>query len=153
VLVLPDRLEEFEFRAHAQDLLSIDRVVALEPSRRGRRRPVPQMLAVRQARRLRFPGKPRVVVLFQPRQYHLARALTARHEAELWYVAGSLDPQGAEQELGILHELAREVAAGIITPSAGGDVRSENQPLRDRLVELGIISSRPFIPGARIRTP
>jgi hypothetical protein len=155
VLVLPGKLEEFEFHGHAQDLLSIDRVVALEPPRRGRRKPASQILAVRQARRLRFPGRPRVVVLFQPQQYHLARALAARHEAELWYVqdAGP-EPLGPddEEELKILDGLAREVAAGVITPSASGDPRSENQPLRARLVELEIISSRPFIPGARIHT-
>ena len=40
-----------------------------------------------QARRLRFPGEPRVFVLYRPRQYPLARALLGVHEpAELWYV-------------------------------------------------------------------
>jgi hypothetical protein len=153
-LLLPGKLEEFELAAHAQDLLDIDRVVALEPSRRQPRKMASEILAIRQARRLRFPGKPRVVVLFHPRQYHLARALAAKHDAELWYVAGAaLDPRSSEeeQELKLLDDRAREVAAGVITPGATENVRSDNEPLRARLVELEIISHRPFIPGARIR--
>ena len=56
-----------------------------------------------------------------------------------------------ERELELLDERAREVAEGVIAAQPDHDPRSDNQPLRDRLVELEIISSRPFIPGARIR--
>jgi hypothetical protein len=131
-------------------------VLALEPSRwRSRRALTSEILAIRQARRLRFPGTPRVVVLYHVRQFHLARGLSAQHDAELWYVTGaSLDPVSREEEdeLRLLDERAREVAAGIIAPGTGENVREDNQPLRAHLVELGIISSRPFVPGARIRT-
>lgn len=154
MLVLPCKLEEFEFSAHARDLLNIDRVLALEPSRRTAGKTVSEIRAIRQARRLRFPGKPRVVVLFHVRQFHLARALAARHGAEFWYVTGAaLEPRssGEEEKLRLLDERAREVAAGVIEPGQTGDVRSDNQPLRSRLVELEIISHRPFVPGARIR--
>ena len=156
VLLLPCRLEEFARGAHARDLLDIPRVVAVEPSRlRGPRLMATDMAAVRQARRLRLPGKPRVIVLYHPRQFHLARALSAHHEAELWYVSGvdlqALSTQEA-QELKLLDERAREVAAGVLSLGAiAADVRADNRPLRARLVELGVINSRPFIPGARVR--
>ena len=43
-------------------------------------------LAATQARRLRLPGVPRVIVIFHPLQYPLARGLIAQHpDAELWY--------------------------------------------------------------------
>jgi hypothetical protein len=154
VLVLPGRLEEIEFAAQARDLLDIDRVVALEPSRRQARSGLTaELVAIRQARRLRFPGRPRVVVLYHPRQFHLARGLSAQHDAELWYVTGAaLDALSSSEEeaLRLLDERAREVASGLIAPGAGETAREDNQPLRARLVELEVISSRPFIPGARI---
>lgn len=131
-------------------------MVALEPPpRRTRRAITSELLAIRQARRLRFPGAPRVIVLFHPRQFHLARGLSAQHEAELWYVVGAaLDPLNdqEQEELKLLDERAREVAAGIVRAESPGDVRADNQSLRARLVELQIISSRPFVPGARIQT-
>lgn len=156
LLVLPSKLEEFDLAAHARDLLDIDRVVALEPSRwRTSSKITSEIRAIRQARRLRFPGKPRVVVLYHPRQFNLARGLSARHEAELWYTTGaSLEPASSQEEekLRVLDERAREVSAGIIAAGAAESPRTDNQPLRARLVELEIISTRPFIPGARIRT-
>lgn len=155
LLVLPSKLEEFELAAHARDLLDVDRVVALEPSRwTARQKLTTEILAIRQARRLRFPGRPRVVVLFHPRQMYLARVLSAKYEAELWYVTGAAFDAHSDREddeLRLLDERAREVAAGIISPGTSTDVRTDNQDLRRRLVELEIISSRPFIPGARIR--
>jgi len=43
-------------------------------------------LAATQARRMRLPGVPRVIVIFHPLQYPLARGLIAVHpDAELWY--------------------------------------------------------------------
>jgi hypothetical protein len=43
-------------------------------------------LAVGQARRLKLPGKPKVIVIFHPFQYPLARALLDRYPgSELWY--------------------------------------------------------------------
>jgi hypothetical protein len=155
LLVLPGKLEDFELAAHARDLLDIDRVVALEPSRWHSRRSLPsEILAIRQARRLRFPGTPRVIVMFHPRQLLLARALSAQHDAELWYLAGARlggDSPDEQRDLKLLDERAREVAAGIVVAGSEGDARADNQALRSRMVELDIISPRPFIPGARIR--
>jgi hypothetical protein len=150
ILLLPCRLEDFELAAHARDLLEIPRAVAVEPRRGRRPRRVGDVAAVRQARRLRFPGAPRVIVLYHPAQYPLARALCGRHQGtELWYVRqapGALE----DDELRALDELASERAVQQLTATAGGDPRDQNQPLRRRLVELDVISSRPFVPGARV---
>lgn len=147
-MLLPRQLEEFERRDHAQDLLSIPRVVAVEPPRRRAPRILRGTLPTRQAKRLRFPGRPRVVVLYHPVQYPLARALIARHEgAELWYIGGDAgelpdEPGYAREELIELDQLARSRARQTIRP--------DDDALRYRLRELEIISHRPFVPGARI---
>jgi hypothetical protein len=156
VLLLPSKLEEYALATHARDLLDIPRVVALEPPRfRGQRVATSDLIVIRQARRLRFPGKPRVLILFHPRQYRLARGLAARHDAEIWYVTGGpwepLAAPGEEADLRIFDQRAREVAAGIVVATQSQSPRVDNQTLRSRLVELEIISSKPFIPGARIR--
>jgi glycosyltransferase involved in cell wall biosynthesis len=92
VLLLPRTLEQFILRDQAQDLLSAPGVVAIEPARISYgaylRLPasVTDGLAATQARRLRLPGEPRVIVIFHPLQYPLARGLIAQHpDAELWY--------------------------------------------------------------------
>ena len=150
VLLLPGRLEDFELAAHARDLLSIPRVVALEPPRSRGPGSLREAVSALQARRLRFPGEPRVLVLYRPRQYPLARALLGVHEhAELWYVPP--DPavfRTASDRSD--DELARSRAAWVLTASPDGDPRAENEPLRSRLTELGVISQHPFVPGVRI---
>jgi glycosyltransferase involved in cell wall biosynthesis len=92
VLLLPRELERFILRDQAEDLLHAPGVVAVEPARMSYgaylRLPVSVAdgLAATQARRLRLPGLPRVIVIFHPLQYPLARGLIARHpDAELWY--------------------------------------------------------------------
>lgn len=92
VLLLPRELERFILRDQAEDLLRAPGVVAVEPARMSYgaylRLPVSVAdgLAATQARRLRLPGTPRVIVIFHPLQYPLARGLIARHpDAELWY--------------------------------------------------------------------
>ena len=147
ILLLPCALEEFELADHARDLISIPRVVAVEPSRRRVPRPLRNSLPARHARRLRFPGDPRVLVLYHAIQYPLARALLARYaDSELWYVRpdGELpdEPGYSRDELIELDQLARDRARQTIGP--GDDA------LRNRLRELEIISARPFVPGARI---
>jgi hypothetical protein len=149
ILLLPCDLEDFELADHARDLLAIPRVVAIEPSRRRTPRWLRDMLPARQARRLRFPGEPRVLVLYHPSQYPLARALVARYaECELWYIGLDreqlLDRPGYDPgELADLDQLARGRARQMISP--GDDA------LRYRLRELEIISPRPFVPGGRIQ--
>jgi hypothetical protein len=157
VLLLPCRLEKFGLAGHAQELLAIPRVVALEPPRRRGSRPSREMIAAMQARRLSFPGNPRVLVLYDAGQYPLARALLGVHEqSELWYArheAGVLAdaPGRRAAERRELDYLARARADQLLEITQGGEPHDENRPLRDRLVELGVISAQPFVPGVPIR--
>lgn len=150
ILLLPSRLEEFELAAHARELLDIPRVVAIEPSKRRTPKWLRDSLPGRHARRLRFPGEPRVLVLYRPMQYPLARALMARHGGvELWYIGPELaslsdQPGYTRDELIEFDGLARERARQTIAPEDGA--------LRYRLRELEIITVRPFVPGARVQT-
>lgn len=148
VLVLPRPLEDFTLGAHAQSLLTIPRVVAVEPRRAGRFWRVGDIAATRQARRLRFPGHPRVIVLYHPGQYPLARALDARYEAQLWYLYRAGDAETAE--LAELDQLACHRAAAAYDVTEPGALSEAERALRERLRELEIITHRPFVPGARI---
>lgn len=157
VLLLPSKLEEFELADHARDLLAIPRVIALEPSRARIPRFLRDAAPARTARRLRLPGEPRMLILYHPRQYPLARALYARYEqAELWYIRP--EPQALQvrdererEELSELDQLAcaRATPARVLSQLTNpSDLRD---PLRLRLRELEIISPRPFVPGASVR--
>lgn len=127
VLLLPGKLEEVAFEQHARGLLAIPRVLALEPPRLRLSRFVRESAAGKQAARLKFPGRPRLLLLYHPAQYPLARALLARYDGtELWYVppaAGDLDEPGQEADA-----LARDRAARILDPAADGTV--DDAPLR-----------------------
>lgn len=154
VLLLPGRLEGFALEAHARDLLSIPRVVALEPSRVRPPRFLRDPVSLRQARRLRFPGRPRLLLLYHPAQYPLARALCAcRENLELWYIppgrrALETADQAHARELLVFDELARERARQVLTATEGG---VDAAPLRARLRDLDVINPHAFIPGARPR--
>lgn len=153
VLLLPGPLEGFEREPHARNLLAIPRVLALEANRRRTPGFLRNALPMRQARRLRLPGRLRMVVLYHPAQYPLARALCAHHEdAELWY----LPPERTEvkgrtpeetQELLVADSLARDRSTHMLAETPGGD--SYDDELRLRLHELDVINARAFFPEAR----
>ena len=157
VLLLPGRLEGFEREEHARSLLGIPRVVALEASRRRTPRWLRNSVPARQARRLRLPGQLRVVVLYHPAQYPLARSLCALHqEAELWYLPpdrSTVRGRNAEetQELLVADTLARDRSTRALTETPAGD--SYDDPLRVRLHELDVINARAFFPEARFARP
>jgi hypothetical protein len=152
-------LEQFELGDHARELLTIPRVIALEPSRHRTPRLLRDAVPLRQARRLRFPGRPMVLVLYHPEQYRLARALLARYEAaELWYVRRDPGRLGSAasawtDELRELDELACERATPERTLSPGLDSAVAGSRLRLHLQELGVISPHPFVPGGRAERP
>lgn len=111
LLLLPCALEEFARADDVRDLLRAPGVVAVEPARLAR---APEVLAGIQSRRLlrKLPGTPRAVVVFEPEQEPLARAVVASTpECELWEA-----------------------------PPASGDPAAfrRNAPLWDRLEGLGI---------------
>ena len=152
ILLLPGKLEGIALEAHARDLLSIPRVIALEPSRIRPPRFLRDSISLRQAHRLRFPGQPRLLLLYHPAQYPLARALCARYEdLELWYVSpGRQDRPTADQAHSrdaALDVLARERATQVLPVTEAGVV--DDAPLRERLRELDVINPRAFLPGAR----
>lgn len=153
ILLLPGPLEDFERQEHARSLLSIPRVVALEASKRRPPSWLRNAVPLRQARRLRLPGRLRVVVLYHPAQYPLGRALCGHHDqAELWYLPpGRSDVNGRNadetQELLASDSLARDRSAQTLAETPGGD--SYDDPLRLRLRELDVISGRVFIPEVR----
>jgi hypothetical protein len=158
VLLLPERLEQFALRAQADDLLRAQGVVAVDPPRLpysafGR---LPQVvgeaLAARQARRLvralrRRRGRPRVVVMFEPLQYPLARAVLAEagEPCELWYWRTGHEEQAVPGERRAhLDRLAAQRAAHVVTvPPAppGADaraVRALDDPLWQALAATGV---------------
>jgi hypothetical protein len=153
VLLLPGRLEGFEREAHARRLLSIPRVVALEASSRRPPALLRNAAPLRQARRLRLPGRLRLIVLYHPAQYPLARALSGHHdEAELWYLPpdrSGLSGRDAEetQELLVSDSLARDRSARTLTEKPGEEAYDD--PLHLRLRELDVINARAFVPEAR----
>ena len=99
VLLLPARLEEFHMREPAERLLAAPGALAVEPPRvsYGLLGSLPPALAYhvarRQAKRMRLPGTPRAIALFDVHQVPLAVALAQRHEGvELW----QLGPEPAD---------------------------------------------------------
>ncbi len=122
-LLLPRTLEGFIQYDQAADLLRSPAVHAIEPARLPYgafgRMPLglADGLAARQARRLKLPGNPKAIAMFHPFQYPLARALAARHDAELWYMLWdryehAYDATDAQRErLRLWHDLALERSA------------------------------------------
>jgi hypothetical protein len=147
VLLLPGRLEDIALEAHARDLLSIPRVVALEPPRVRLPRFLRGAGSARQAGRLRFPGRVRLLVLYHPAQYPLARRLIAHYDGvELWYIAPGREELKAadDRDLQSFNALARERATQVLAVTETGGV--DDAALRERLRELGVISPYAFVP-------
>ncbi|HEX5620892.1 MAG TPA: hypothetical protein VFX51_20895 [Solirubrobacteraceae bacterium] len=145
VLLLPDALERSTVRERAEDLLTAPGVVAVDPPRLRYGAvarvsdTVADSLAAVQARRMRLPGFPRVLIVFHPDQYPLARSLRDLHpDAELWY--GPADEPGDERRRA-LHERALERATWQFD-HPGGPAHTQNLPLWERLEALGIESGR-----------
>jgi hypothetical protein len=150
VLLLPTRLEDFALRAHAQDLLTAPGVAAVEPARLAAFAlpgVVADALGGVQARRLRLPGSPRAVVVYEPGEYPLARALISRHpDAELWYHEWPGAADAAPRRRERLEELDDHCAFRAdlrfsVDPGAA-DPHAANAALWTRLERLGIESGR-----------
>ena len=145
VLLLPAPLEAFELRERAEDLLAAPGVAAVDPPRLSYGAAArlgesfADSLAVVQARRLRLPGIPRALVVFDMLQYPLARALTGPYpDAELWY--GPVREPGSERERS-LHALATDRAA-FRFERGDGPAHTQNLPLWKRMEALGVESGR-----------
>jgi hypothetical protein len=89
VLLLPGRLEELPQRAPLEQLLAAPGALAVEPPRVRLSTTFAAAVAPRQAKRMKLPGVPHAVGVFDPLQIPLAGALIQRHpEAELWALGG-----------------------------------------------------------------
>ena len=170
LLLLPCDLEDFALRADVEDLLTGPGVLAADPPRLGRGGRLPAPLAdgfaAGSARRMRLPGFPRVLVIYHPLQYPLARGLIAANEgAELWYwrhaglaLPGSRRRRERLQELHLAASLRAELivvgsealredvlADGGRDPlllEATDDPHGDNRPLWERIEARGIESGR-----------
>jgi hypothetical protein len=145
VLLLPAELEVFELRGRADDLLTAPGVVAVDPPRLSYTTAArlgeafADALAGVQARRLRLPGIPRALVVFDALQYPLARGIVGLHpDAELWYGPAG-EPEDAR--LRTLHDRACDRAAMRFDRS-GAPSHTQNLPLWERMESLGIESGR-----------
>jgi hypothetical protein len=131
LLLLPCMLEAFHLRERAQELLAAPGAVAVEPARVSYRAlgALPPVLALgiarRQAKRMRLPGSPAAIAVFDPGQVPLAVALAERHAgAELWQL-------GAEPTEGL-------DSAFVLDLGAATDLRG----VWKRIESLGIESGR-----------
>ena len=131
LLLLPTQLESFALRERAEELLAAPGAAAVEPARAsyGALGRLPAVLALgvarRQAKRMRLPGTPAAIAVFDPHQVPLAVALTQRHVgAELWEL-------GTERTAGLESEFALDL--GTATDMRG---------VWKRVESLGIESGR-----------
>jgi hypothetical protein len=131
LLLLPCALEAFEQRERLQELLRAPGALAVEPARvsYGTLGALPPALAYsvarRQARRMRLPGTPAAIALFDAHQVPLAVALAQRHTgAELWQL-GPEPSEGLDSAL-------------VLDLGAAGDLGG----LWQRIEALGIESGR-----------
>ena len=131
VLLLPCKLEDFDLRERAEELLAAPGALAVEPPRvsYGALGSLPPVLAYhvarRQAKRMRLPGTPGAIALFDVHQVPLAVALSQRHAgAEVWQL-------GAEPVAGLDSALVLDLGAA-------DDLRG----VWERAEALGIASGR-----------
>ena len=131
VLLLPAKLERFELGAVAEELLRAPGAIAVEPPVVPYRAlgTLPASLAYhiarRQAKRMKLPGTPRAIALFDVHQVPLAVAMTLRYpDAEVWQL-------GAEPAEGL-------DSAFVLDLGAVGDLRA----VWERAEALGIESGR-----------
>src|SRR3954454_771691 len=135
VLLLPEALERFSLRTQAEDLLRAQGVVAVDPPRLSYAATARlaelggELLASRQGHRrlraLRRAGRPRVVIMFKPAQYLLARALVAHADqpVQLWYwragdlATGDVPSDAPRERLDTLDDLAAQRATLVIVQS------------------------------------
>jgi hypothetical protein len=143
LLLLPEPLERFAHAEHARDLLRAPRVLALEPPRMswGRIARLPDAMAlgigVRQARRLKLPGRARVAIVYDAGQLALAQGLQLRWEGlELWRAASVAE---ATAQASFAFDPADAAGLGAAPDAAAFD---RNEPLWERLEALGVAEFR-----------
>jgi hypothetical protein len=90
VLLLPERLERFGLRERVEQLLAAPGTIAVDPPRVPLSLALARFVARRQTKRMRLPGVPHAIGVFDTLQVPLAAALIERDpEAEFWALTGS----------------------------------------------------------------
>ncbi|MEA2281600.1 MAG: hypothetical protein QOK21_2207 [Solirubrobacteraceae bacterium] len=157
IMLLPQPLEEFWLRERAEDLLTAPAVYAADPARISYRAlgrlPDTLMtgLAAGQARRMRFPGVPRAILVFHPLQYPLARSMIADNpDAQLWYADWSPDVESPHRprvqrriaDFDTMAAMRADWRFDASAPAGGVSARECNRELWERLEDLGVESGR-----------
>jgi hypothetical protein len=157
VMLLPQPLEEFWLRERAEDLLTAPAVFAADPARISYRAlgrlPDTLMtgLAAGQARRMRFPGVPRAILVFHPLQYPLARAMIVDSpDAQLWYAHWSQEAEPPHSprvqrriaDFDTMAAMRADWRFDAAPSAAGVSAREGNRELWERLEDLGVESGR-----------
>jgi hypothetical protein len=89
LLLLPARLEAMDASERVAELLAAPGAVAVEPPRVPLSLAMARVVARRQVKRMKLPGFPRAIAVFDTLQVPLAAALIERNpDAELWSLAG-----------------------------------------------------------------
>jgi hypothetical protein len=89
LLLLPARVEDMESRERIEELLGAPGTVAIEPPRVPLSLALARVVARRQVKRMKLPGEPHAIAVFDTLQLPLAAALIERNPAsELWSLAG-----------------------------------------------------------------
>lgn len=88
LLLLPVKLEDMGPRERLEQLLAAPGAIAVEPPRLPLSLALARVVAHRQVKRMKLPGVPHAIAVFQTLQLPLAAALIERNpEAELWSLA------------------------------------------------------------------
>jgi hypothetical protein len=89
LLLLPERLEAMPTSERVSELLVAPGALAIEPPRLRVSLAMARVVARRQVKRLKLPGVPHAIAVFDTLQLPLAAALIERNpDAELWSLAG-----------------------------------------------------------------
>ena len=122
ILLLPQTLERYPLREPVEQLLAAPGTLAIDPPRMPLNLAIASVVARRQAKRMKLPGHPRALGVFEEQQLPLAAALVERHpDADVWALAGPLPGTDFRLDLG-----------------SAGDLR----PAWERMERLGIETGR-----------
>ena len=89
LLLLPVRLEALPQRERVEQLLAAPGAIAVDPPRVSVSLAIARVVARRQVKRMKLPGFPEAIAVFDALQLPLAAALIERNpDAELWSLAG-----------------------------------------------------------------
>ena len=106
ILLLPQTLERYPLRGPVEELLAAPGTLAIDPPRIPLNLAIASVVSRRQAKRMKLPGYPRALGVFEEQQLPLAAALVERHpNADVWALAGPLPGSDFRFDLGAAGDL------------------------------------------------